>query len=190
MCRYGMTIYKSHYACFQCRKTFKRRLEKDIYDGYNKYREQNPAKCPECGDLMANMGLDFESPKKKDIKSWEHMATLYEVGITFHSCGCSGPGYIPSNSNDLLRYFSKIKADYIEHQRFWARRKSDPESQSEIAKDRHYNWEYFQKIPNEMKTGTDKKPKFNATEAQKYWHQKIVEIESKIEKVTNDTLKN
>ncbi len=98
-----MTTYKPHYACFECRKTFKRRLEKDIYDGFNKSKEQNPAKCPECSELMANMGLDFESPKKKDIKSWEHIATLYEVGITFHSCGCSGPGYIPDIPHPVLK---------------------------------------------------------------------------------------
>ncbi len=185
MCRYGMTTYKPHYACFKCRKTFKRKLEKDIYDGFNNSKEQNPAKCPECGELMANMGLDFESPKKKDIKSWEHIATLYEVGITFHSCGSSGPGYIPSNSDELISHFSKIKADYIEHQNFWSRRKSDPENQNEIARDIDHNWEYLSQIPPEMKTGSKKKPLFNAKEAQKYWNQKVLEIQSKIDKITN-----
>ena len=30
MCRYGHQIYKPHYVCFDCRKTFKRRLIEDI----------------------------------------------------------------------------------------------------------------------------------------------------------------
>lgn len=179
-----MTKYKPHYACFECRKTFKRRLEKDIYGGFNKLIEQFSSKCPECGNLMANMGLDFESPQKKDIKKWQHIATLYEVGITFHSCGCSGPGYIPSNSNELINYFLKVKADYIEHLNFWARRKFDPENQSEIAKDSHNNHLYLNQLPEKMKSGSKNKPQFNAKEAQKYWGKRIVEIQSKINKIT------
>ena len=30
MCKYAMALYKSHYACFDCKKTFKRRLMWDI----------------------------------------------------------------------------------------------------------------------------------------------------------------
>ena len=33
MCRYAMVSYKPHYACFNCRKTFKRRLFYDIRKG-------------------------------------------------------------------------------------------------------------------------------------------------------------
>ena len=64
MCRYAMVSYKPHYACFNCRKTFKRRLFYDIRKG-----EQNDiAKCPQCGKPMADMGLDFASPSKNDKK--------------------------------------------------------------------------------------------------------------------------
>ncbi len=180
MCRYGMTTYKPHYACFQCRKTFKRRLEKDIYDGFDKFRKQHPAKCPECGDLMADMGLDFESPKKKDIKAWSHISTLYKVGITFHSCGCSGPAYIPKDSDELIDHFTKIKEAYLEHQYFWARRKQDPESQREIAKDQHKNGTFLYRIPREYKEGTKNKPKYDSEKAQIYWNEKVKEVKRKI----------
>jgi len=107
MCRYGMTTYKPHYACFECRKTFKRRLLVDILDGYSTNVQESSAKCPECGSIMADMGLDFESPKKKDVKAWKHIALLYDVGITYHSCGCSGPGYIPKEKDSLIAFFQE-----------------------------------------------------------------------------------
>ena len=40
MCRYTMTTYKPHYACFECNKTFKRRLLTDIDRGFNKNKEE------------------------------------------------------------------------------------------------------------------------------------------------------
>lgn len=50
MCRYGMTTHKPHFACFECRKTFKRKLMSDI-NGDDKSTVE--AKCPRCGQLMA-----------------------------------------------------------------------------------------------------------------------------------------
>ena len=68
MCRYAMTRYKQHYACFNCRKTFKRRLLSDL-ESKDDFQLKE-AKCPDCGQLMANMGKDFEAPKKSAIKAW------------------------------------------------------------------------------------------------------------------------
>ncbi len=184
MCRYSITSYKSHYACFTCRKTFKRRLLHDILDGYPKGVQETPAKCPECSGVMADMGLDFESPKKKDTKTWDHIATLYSVDITFHSCGCSGPGYIPKDTEQLKDYFIGIKNTYLEHQHFWARRKEDPETQSQVAKDQHKHWNFLGKIPQELKKGTKNKPKYDAAEALVYWSKKVAEIEKKIKTLT------
>lgn len=180
-----MSTYKPHYACFNCRKTFKRRLLSDIQRGYHKDDVETAAKCPECNGLMADMGLDFESPKKNDIKAWKHMATLYKVDITFHSCGCSGPGYIPNNTKDLLHYLVAIKQNYITHQRFWARRKNDPETQSAIAKDEHRNANFIYSLPREFRTGTRNKPTYDASKAQHYWNEKILKVEKKINIILN-----
>jgi DNA-directed RNA polymerase subunit RPC12/RpoP len=180
-----MTSYKPHFACFKCRKTFKRRLLNDIQGGYNKDKIETPTKCPECGEIMADMGLDFESPKKNDIKGWNHITKLYKVGITFHSCGCTGPGYIPNNDEELIKHFSRIKEIYLEHQHFWARRKDDPETQSEISKDNHNNAAFLYRLPKEMKSGTKNKPKYDSVKAQKYWNEKVHEIENKIKIITN-----
>lgn len=183
MCRYAMTSYKPHYACFTCRKTFKRRFLSDILGGFNKLITETPSKCPNCGNNMANMGLDFKAPKMKDVDAWKHIANLYKVGITFHSCGCSGPGYIPRDTHELLKHFQQIKEDYIQHQRFWANRRVDPEKEPEIAKDKHNHWKFLSAIPQDLKLGTKKHPKYNAREAQNYWHEKIIEIDNKIEQI-------
>lgn len=185
MCRYGMASYKPHYACFNCRKTFKRRLLFDIQGGHNKENKETPAKCPECSNIMADMGLDFESPKKKDVKTWNHIATLYKVGITFHSCGCTGPGYIPQDTKELLNYFTRIKETYLKHLHFWARRTENPESQSDIAKDKHKNSSFLYSVPKEIRNGTKNKPEYNSKKAQTYWGEKIAEIDLKIKTINN-----
>lgn len=180
MCRYGMSTYKPHFACFSCRKTFKRRLLNDVIEGYSNRTELVPAKCPQCGELMADMGLDFEAPKKKDIKAWKHMANLYHVGQTFHSCGCSGPGYIPRDTEELINHLARIKSVYLKHQHFWAQRRENPETQSEIAKDQDKNRSFFYRIPNEMIKGTKNKPQYDSLKAQEHWNNQVLNIEKKI----------
>ncbi|MDZ7879654.1 MAG: hypothetical protein U5L45_18395 [Saprospiraceae bacterium] len=111
MCRYAFRTYKPHYACFKCQKTFKRRLHTDFVENTTDFKEKE-AKCPDCSGIVADMGLDFAAPKKKDNKAWQHLQTLYSVGITFHSCGCSGAGYVPRNHEDLVAYYQKMIVDY------------------------------------------------------------------------------
>lgn len=110
MCRYGFSVYKPHYACFKCRKTFKRRISSDFSELKNPPAKL--AKCPDCGELMADMGLDFEAPGRGRIKAWEHLRLLYSVGIAFHSCGCSGPGYIPNTREALAAHLEGLISIY------------------------------------------------------------------------------
>lgn len=166
-----MTSYKPHYACFKCRKTFKRRLMGDIKKGEKSVFE---AKCPECGELMANMGLDFESPKKDDFKKWEHLKSLYSVGITFHSCGCSGPGYIPNSKEAIIQYFEEIKSTYLKNMEFW-RNRVEPSTKKEIERDANKNWYELGRISSNYK----KEIVLNQ-EGLDYWHEKIKKIEEKL----------
>lgn len=108
MCRYATHEYKRHYACFACRKAFKRRNKRDVDSSL----DEHPARCPQCGLLMANMGLDFAPPKMSDAKAWAAAAALFEVGETFHSCGCSGPGYRPRDPRELGSFFAERLAEY------------------------------------------------------------------------------
>lgn len=117
MCRYAFYKYKPHLACFQCHKTFRRRHLSDVSE--NKSGVSRSAKCPECGGTLADMGLDFKSPPKDDEKAWKHISELFVSGITFHSCGCSGPGYIPKDREHLLNHLEKTRDQYVNTLRQW-----------------------------------------------------------------------
>jgi hypothetical protein len=166
-----MVAYKPHYACFNCRKTFKRKLINDIKRGAESVQE---AKCPECEGLMANMGLDFESPKKDDLKKWEHLKSLYSVGITFHSCGCSGPGYIPNSKEKLIEYFEDLKTNYLKNIDFW-RTRIEPTTKVEHDKDSQRNWGKLNTI-----SANFKKEIVKNQDRIDFWLKKAQEIESKI----------
>ncbi|WP_255462941.1 hypothetical protein [Flavobacterium sp. LPB0248] len=123
---------------------------------------------------MANMGLDFESPKKDDVKKWEHIKSLFSVGITFHSCGCSGPGYIPSSKEKLMEYFEDIKKRYLENMNFW-RSRIEPTTKQEKERDLNKNWHKLSSIsPNY------KKEIVTNQEGLDYWHVKIKQVEEKL----------
>ena len=173
MCRYAMTNYKPHYACFHCRKAFKRKLLHDV----NREEEQSvEAKCPQCGGLMADMGLDFKAPKMKDEEAWEHLKSLYSVGITFHSCGCNGPGYIPNTKEELIRYFQERLDSYLKQQAYWIKR-IEPENQSELDREKSKSWEYLGRIPSQLKT---KKGAVSNEDGRNYWNARIQEVENKL----------
>src|SRR4051812_13448652 len=97
MCRYGMYgPYKSHFACFECRKGFKRSATHA--DGKV---VETPATCPQCGVAMSDMGLDFKPPRRNDAEHWGVVAFLFHHGFAYHSCGCGGPGFRPSRWADV-----------------------------------------------------------------------------------------
>lgn len=176
-----MTIYKPHYACFECRKTFKRRLDYDI-EGTTDFTIE--AKCPQCGNLTADMGLDFESPKKNDLKAWKHLKDLFTVGITFHSCGCGGSGYIPRTTEALIKYLQDRKLDYIKHLRFWLNQ-IEPKNKKEVKTDKNIYSFHRGSLPQKLK---GIKGKISNSEAIEYWNQKIKNIDNKIKHLT--TLKS
>jgi hypothetical protein len=178
MCRYAMTIYKPHFACFECRKTFKRRLAADV-EGTTDFTIA--AKCPQCGNLMADMGLDFESPQMNDLKAWKYIETLFIVGITFHSCGCAGPGYIPRTQENLLKYLERKKADFISNLQFWLRR-IEPTGKKEFARDQKINYLPHSGIPQKLK---GKKGRISNDEAIEFRNQKIKDIDHKINQLKN-----
>ena len=178
-----MARYKSHYACFNCRKAFKRRLMWDINrDDKNTNVE---AKCPQCSGFMADMGLDFASPKKDDIKQWEHLKSLYSVGITFHSCGCSGPGYIPNSKESLIAYFKELLNKYHYQLDFW-RQRIEPKNDKEINREKSKSWDFIGQVPYKKKS---LKVVISNQEAMQYWFSKIKAIEQKLDIVNKAEIK-
>ena|SRR5258706_5412439 len=61
------------FACFECRKSFKRKLGRETYI------------CPQCEKEMCEMGRQFKAPKLDDVKQWRKVEALVRGGITFHS---------------------------------------------------------------------------------------------------------
>jgi hypothetical protein len=55
------------------------------------------------------MGKDFKAPKQKNVEHWKVLEILYEHGITFHSCGCSGPGPRPTRLKELSEFLASIQ---------------------------------------------------------------------------------
>lgn len=103
MCRYGLSgPYKKHFACFGCRRSFKRLDESEWpRDRQPPEGQDAPAPCTRCGQPMADMGLDFKPPRHSDNEHWEAVVFLFRHGIAYHSCGCGGPGYHPSRWSEV-----------------------------------------------------------------------------------------
>lgn len=123
MCRYAMYgPYKRHFACFTCRKAFKRPPAETPKDEAN-----DPAPCPDCGLKMADMGLDFKPPRRTDVEHWAVIEFLYRNGFAYHSCGCDGPGYRPSRWSEVPDFLKAHKcraAGELLATKFAARKKS------------------------------------------------------------------
>lgn len=171
-------------VCFDCRKMFKRRLLLDIHrdTGFHAKESETPAVCPECGKLTADMGLDFKPPRKSDVKAWKHLADLYTAGITFHSCGCSGPGYIPKDKQALLKHLKEVRETYIAHRRFWSIR-VEPESEPEKQRDALKNNQFIYSIPSSLKSGTKKNLKTDIERAIKYWNEALLQLDENLKQL-------
>jgi len=115
MCRYAFKKYKPRLACFGCRKAFRRRLKADV----DPAGEEHVATCPQCARPMADLGLDFHPPPTSARKAWATIASLWRAGITFHSCGCSGPGWRPSTSSALRVFLEQRLAAASDQRDRW-----------------------------------------------------------------------
>src|SRR5579872_564257 len=62
-------MFRSHFACFRCRKVFRKSIVLDWKDAFT--RQDAPwAKCPECGHSMHHTSPRFKAPPCKDLKGW------------------------------------------------------------------------------------------------------------------------
>jgi hypothetical protein len=104
VCRYAMYgPYKEHWACFDCRKMFRRPAESELA----RPKDTRPVRCPECRNPLRNMGRDFKAPPKSDREHWQAVARLYHAGFTCHGCGCGGSGFRPSQLRDIPAFLAE-----------------------------------------------------------------------------------
>lgn len=93
--------YLAAHACFDCRKSFKRKP--DI--------RQLVKLCPDCGGPAVNLGRKFKPPAKDKVSEWEVVRFLYESGFPFHSVGEPYPRTMSEAKDFVQRYeASKIKS--------------------------------------------------------------------------------
>lgn len=85
------------YACFSCRKSFKRPQfsgstnrfmtsdqQKAQYGEAREFQAKRDYRCPDCAGLAHFMGQDFKAPKKGDIRAWRKVQKFIESGKTFY----------------------------------------------------------------------------------------------------------
>jgi hypothetical protein len=67
--------YLIHFACFACRRSFKRKIE----FGAAVYLKP----CPDCSGQAIHLGRHFKAPKRTDQKQWRKVEYLVRAGFFF-----------------------------------------------------------------------------------------------------------
>ena len=154
MCRYAMHVYKSHYACFACRKMFRQAVPHERYDRHlysdndasvnrDKPSRKQPvvpqvSVCPQCKQPMHNLGMDFKAPPRDNLKQWEKARQLYAHGYHWRGCGC-GMGLRVKTLAEVQPFLeaeAQRKADYERAQRTSTRREKQKASIHKARRDR------------------------------------------------------
>jgi DNA-directed RNA polymerase subunit RPC12/RpoP len=85
------------YACFKCRKSFKRPRFSGITGHYmtseqqlgqlqdaKDFEENRQYKCPNCGGVAYFTGQDFKAPKRSDKKAWQQVQLFIASGKVYY----------------------------------------------------------------------------------------------------------
>ena len=86
------------FACFECRKSFKRKLGREAYA------------CPQCGKDMCEMGRQFKAPKLDDVKQWQKVEALVQGGITFHSQRLYSLRNMPKVLREVAPFIRRVRS--------------------------------------------------------------------------------
>ena len=65
---------------------------------------RNPRKA------RVSLGIDFETPKRRDTEQWSLAQEMFEHGVTYHRRCCSGPGWRPRRLRDAADFLEKQRA--------------------------------------------------------------------------------
>ena len=97
------------FTCFECRCTFKREFEKEVF----------LRKCPTCEGDALMMDIRFRPPKKRDDKQWKKVEFLVSHGFLFQKVYCKeGPVWYrekyPSTLEQAKEFVVKYKDQAFE----------------------------------------------------------------------------
>lgn len=93
--------YLHPYACFRCRKSFKRASRVDAV-----------LPCPDCGGPSIGLTRKFKPPKRSDEKQWSKVEALVRHGFLFWSLGEPYPDTIQE-----VAAFAQRHADFLRRER-------------------------------------------------------------------------
>src|SRR4051812_21656323 len=79
--------YLVHFACFRCRRSFKRGVEYGAAD--------HVKPCPHCGGGAIDLGRHFKPPKVSDVEQWEKVRQLVAAGFFFQHVGNAETCQVP-----------------------------------------------------------------------------------------------
>jgi len=92
MCRHETHHRNEPFACFSCRKVFRKKSRWDLPGA------QRPAPgamrfvpCPQCQSPMVDMGPFFKAPRQGDLRAWQRLQELFRAGFNYYECDCCGP---------------------------------------------------------------------------------------------------
>jgi hypothetical protein len=86
------------FACFECRKVFKRRVE---------FRQPTEKKqvCSQCGRALWFTGNAFRAPSLENAQQWQKAETLIRNGVLF----LSNWGYRPTALREVAPFLKSIR---------------------------------------------------------------------------------
>ena len=98
MIDYGCDTHDFPFACFACRKSFKRpwvslkapyglaRASREVFQqSARRFERDFRHRCPQCGGPSHFMGRDFKAPKTADTKAWARAQRFILSGRTYHN---------------------------------------------------------------------------------------------------------
>ena len=77
---YPGALYKHHWACFRCRKMFRKPSEFEFGEDQIRSMRAREMKCAECGQTLYNMGKAFRPPKQHQVKEWKALEAQRMAG--------------------------------------------------------------------------------------------------------------
>lgn len=96
----AQSAYLHPYACFCCRKSFKRAS-----------RIEAVLPCPECGGPSVGLTRKFKPPKRSDVKQWNKVEALVRHGFLFWSVGEPYPDTLQEVASFAARHANFIAAE-------------------------------------------------------------------------------
>ena len=122
--------YKSKYICTDCRKSFKRKLLSDITT--DKDIEEKAPKCPDCGKPTNWIGLKFRAPKTDNIKAWNSIKALHDIGLLNFIGWANNYVDIPETKKSLNDFLKDLKGNYERNIKRWATIEYSPDNKNQI----------------------------------------------------------